>query len=59
MTSGDVLNLSQAIKRLTFLTPSLITYLIQKIMQSIISFVMAWFINKGSSKNYLNLTTFT
>jgi hypothetical protein len=36
-------------KTLTFLTPSLITRLIQKFMQNIISFIVACFINKSSS----------
>jgi len=36
-----VLNSSQIIRRLTFLTLSLITHLIQKFVQNIISFVVA------------------
>jgi hypothetical protein len=44
------LNSSQIIRRLTFLTLSLTTRLIQKFMQNITSFVMAWFINKSSSR---------
>ena len=45
-----VLNPSQIIRRLTFLTPSLTTRLIQNFVQNITSFVMAWFINKSSSR---------
>jgi hypothetical protein len=43
-----MLNLSQIVRRLTFLTPSLTTRLIQKFVQNITSFVMAWFINQSS-----------
>jgi hypothetical protein len=47
---SDVLHTSQIIKRLTFLTPNFIIHLIPNFVQNIISFVMAWFINKNSSK---------
>jgi len=49
-TASHVPNPSQIIRRLTFLTTSLTTCLIQKFVQNIISFVVAWFINKGSSR---------
>jgi len=45
-----LLNPSQTIRCLTFWTPSLTTHLIQKFVQNITSFVVAWFINKSSSR---------
>jgi hypothetical protein len=45
-----LLNPSQIIRHLTFFTPSLTTRLIQKFVQNITSFVVAWFINKSSSR---------
>jgi len=45
-----MLNLSQIIKHLTFSTLSLTTRLIQKNLQNITSFVVAWFINNSYSR---------
>jgi hypothetical protein len=48
--SYQVLPPSQIIRRLTFLTSSLTTRLIQKFVQNINSFIVAWYINKSSSR---------
>jgi hypothetical protein len=46
ITTQSILNY----KMFDFLTPSLTTRLIQKFVQNITSFVVAWFINKSSSR---------
>jgi len=46
----EVLNPSQIIRRLTFLTQSLTIRFIQKFVQNITFFAVAWFINKISTR---------